>query len=264
MYLDYYGFTQAPFHIVSDPNIFFSSRSHREALSCLRYGVQERKGIMVLSGEVGTGKTTLCKTFLKMLPAHIKTSLVLNPYFNETQLVRAIAEDFGVIGGKTKLDVVNALNHFLLSVTAEGGNAVVIVDEAQNLNARQLEHVRLLSNLENSQGKLLQIILAGQPELEQKLAVHGLRQIRQRVSVKYRLKPLDLQETKEYIDFRLSSGAVPMVAITPQGYERIYEFSQGIPRLINILCDRTLLYGFAHQQRQFDCAHINECIEELR
>lgn len=266
MYLDFYGFKNYPFHITSDPQFFFESASHKEALAALLYGIKEKKGIILITGEVGTGKTTLCKMFLNQLPPQVKTSLILNPYFSEVQLLQAIVEDFGLnIKAKSRLDIIKSLNNFLININLKGGNAVLIIDEAQNLTNRQLEQVRLLSNLESSAGKLLQIILAGQPELEEKLAQFSLRQIRQRICVKYKLSPLRENEIKEYIEFRLNKGTDTGVDVNilPQSYPVIYEFSKGIPRLINMLCDRALLCGFAKNKKVFDQEIFYTCVEEL-
>jgi len=198
MYFELYGLKKAPFNITSDPGIFFESSSHREALSALIYGIEEKKGIILITGEVGTGKTTLCKTLLRRLNPRIKTSLILNPYFSEVQLLQAIVEDFGLkINKKNRLEIVGKLNSFLVEVSLEEGGAVLIIDEAQNLTNRQLEQVRLLSNLETSQDKLLQIVLAGQPELVKKLNNFDLRQIRQRISIKHRLSPLNEEEKNQ-------------------------------------------------------------------
>ncbi|MDD5611250.1 MAG: AAA family ATPase, partial [Candidatus Omnitrophica bacterium] len=188
MYLDFYGLKSSPFNITSDPQLFFESLSHREAFAALLYGIQEKKGIVLITGEVGTGKTTLCKALLNRLPQGVKTSLIFNPYFSEVQLLQAIIEDFGLsVEKKNRLEIVKRLNSFLVEVNSDGGNAVVVIDEAQDLNNRQLEQVRLLSNLETSRGKLMQLVLVGQPELSEKLKQFNLRQIRQRICVKYNI-----------------------------------------------------------------------------
>ncbi|MDP2923397.1 MAG: AAA family ATPase [Candidatus Omnitrophota bacterium] len=265
MYIDFYGLKTFPFSITSNPEFFFASDSHKEALACLLYGIQEKRGIILMTGEVGTGKTTLCKTLLTGLPSNIKTSLILNPYFSEVQLLQAVIQDFGIIAvKKSRLDIVNALNSFLLDIRLQGGNAVLIVDEAQNLTNRQLEQVRLLSNLETSDEKLLQIILVGQPELDEKLKAFGLRQIRQRICIKYKLVPLREEEVKDYIDFRLKKAGDISLAIEPSAYKVIYEFSKGIPRLINVLCDRAMLCGFVKDRKVFDEEILKACIEELK
>ncbi len=219
----------------------------------------------MITGEVGTGKTTLCKALLDRLPSQVKTSLILNPYFSEVQLLRAIVEDFGLKPEKkSRLDIVNKLNSFLVEVNSGGGGAVLIIDEAQNLTSRQLEQVRLLSNLETSEDKLLQIVLAGQPELVAKLERFDLRQIRQRIFIKHRLCPLREEEVKGYVNFRLERAGTDKVEILPDSYKVIYEFSKGVPRLINMLCDRALLLGFVNEKTTFDRDIFRTCIEEIK
>lgn len=265
MYLEFYGLTTAPFNITSNPEFFFESTSHKEALAALLYGIKEKKGIILITGEVGTGKTTLCKAILNKLSPNFRTSLILNPYFSQVQLLRAIVEDFGLTPkNNNRLDIVKELNQFLLQINLEGGTAVLIIDEAQDLNANQLEQIRLLSNLETIQHKLLQIVLVGQPELEEKLQRPNLRQIRQRIFVKYKLKPLTQEEVINYINFRLEKAGKSNIDISPSAYKLIYEFSLGIPRLINMLCDRALLCGFVQEKRMIDEEILKLSIEELQ
>lgn len=264
MYLDLYGLKKSPFNITSDPQFFFESQSHKEASAALLYGIQEKKGIILITGEVGTGKTTLCKSLLNILTSDVKTSLILNPYFSEVQLLRAIIEDFGLtLIKKTRLDIIKRLNSFLVDVALTGGNAVLIVDEAQNLSSRQLEQIRLLSNLETSQEKLLQIVLVGQPELITKLKKFDLRQIYQRIFIKYHLLPLKEEEVKGYVEFRLQKAGAQEIDILPESYKIIYGFSKGIPRLINKLCDRVLLFGFVKGSKIFTPDMFRVCIKEL-
>lgn len=256
---------KSPFNITCDPEVFFESRSHREAFASLLYGINEKKGIILVAGEVGTGKTTLCKLLVGRLAAQIKTSLVLNPYFSELQLLRIIVEDFGVkIEEKNRLGMVSALNSFLIDINSQGGNAVLIIDEAQNLSVRQLEQIRLLSNLETSRDKLLQIVLVGQPELTEKLARFDLRQIYQRIFVKYNLSPLREEEVKDYVEFRLKKFREEDVIIAEDSYKIIYEFSKGVPRLINMLCDRILLLGFVKDKRVFNEEDFSRCVAEVK
>jgi general secretion pathway protein A len=266
MYLDLYGVDKSPFNITADPTVFFGSKSHREALAALTYGVSGKKGIVLITGEVGTGKTTLCKTFLNGLTQNVRTSVIFHqPHFSEVQLLQAIVEDFGIEEAKaSRFDIVKKLNAFLVDVSLSGGNAVLIVDEAQNLSDRQLEQVRLLSNLETSTEKLLQIVLLGQPELLRKLAKFEARQIRQRIFVKHHLTPLQKEEVKRYIEFRLHKAGVNDITILPQSHQLIWEFSGGVPRLVNMLCDRALLYGFAREKKVFGPDVFMACIEELK
>lgn len=265
MYLDYYGLKSQAFNVTSNPDFFFESRSHQEALSSLLFGIQERKGIILITGEVGTGKTTLCKALFNKLPQEVKISLILNPYFSEVQLLKAIAEDFGLAVRDTdRLDIVNAINSFLMGLNLKNGNAVLVIDEAQNLTNRQLEQIRLLSNLETKEEKLLQIVLVGQPELKERISQHDLRQIYQRIVVKYHLSPLLEEEVKDYIDFRLRKVGYGNLSIPPEGYKMIYKFSKGIPRLINILCERALILGFVRQERVLTEDIFSNCIEEIK
>ncbi len=261
----FYGFRTQPFNITTDTELFFESHSHQEALASLVYGIEERKGMILITGEVGTGKTTLCKALLDRLPKTVRTSLILNPYFSEVQLLQAIVEDFGLVPEKkTRLDIVKKLDSFLIELSLNQGNAVLVIDEAQNLKSRQLEQIRLLSNLETKHGKLLQIVLVGQPELKVKLRQFDLRQIYQRIVVKYELQPLGFEETKAYVDFRLLRAGTSSIVLLPECYQVIQEFSKGIPRLINLLCDRALLLGFVRQQKVLGQDIFIASMEEIR
>lgn len=264
-FLNFYELKKSAFNVTSNPDFFFESQSHREAISSLLFGIQERKGIILITGEVGTGKTTLCKALFEKLPPEVKLSLVLNPYFSDVQLLKAIAEDFGIIiQGTNRLNIVKAINKFLMDLNLNNGNAVLVIDEAQNLSARQLEQVRLLSNLETKEEKLLQIVLVGQPELKEKIGQYNLRQIYQRIIVKHQLTPLREDEIKEYIDFRLKKGGQGNAVFSPEVYKTIYDFSKGIPRLINILCERALILGFIRQEHVLSEDIFTSCIAEIR
>ncbi len=265
MYLDFYKLKESPFNITSDPDFFFRSRHHLEALSAILYGIKQRKGIILVTGEVGTGKTTLCRAMLKELPVDTVTSLVLNPYFSEAQILKAIIEDFGISAARfSRLDLINTLNMFLIDISSQGKNAVLVIDEAQNLSLRQLEQVRLLSNLETEKIKLLQVVLVGQPELNTKLSLESARQIKQRISVKYHILPLTGEEIGKYIEFRLARANGGAVKFLPETFSLIYNFSKGIPRLINIVCDRALLLGFSKGKHVIDSVMIEKCIKELQ
>ncbi|MBU9889798.1 MAG: AAA family ATPase [Candidatus Omnitrophica bacterium] len=262
---EFYGFKTQPFNIAIDTNLFYESRSHQEALASLLYGIEERKGMILITGEVGTGKTTLCKALLDRLPGTVRTSLILNPYFSEVQLLQAIVEDFGLEPEKkNRLDIVKKLDEFLIDLSLHQGNAVLVIDEAQDLKARQLEQIRLLSNLETRHGKLLQIVLVGQPELKARLRQFDLRQIYQRFAVKYELQPLGFGDTKAYVDFRLTRSGAEGVTLLPEAYQVIQDFSKGIPRLINLLCDRALLLGFVRQQKVLGQDIFIASLEEIR
>jgi general secretion pathway protein A len=265
MYCQFYGLKERPFNVTSDPSFFFLSEKHNEALSHLLYGVSQRKGIIVLTGEIGTGKTTLCRFFLNQLGQNVKTAFILNPYFSETELLEAIVRDFGIHArASSKIGLVWALNKFLLKQALLGNNVILIIDEAQNLNAALLEEVRLLSNLETEKDKLLQVVLVGQPELNQRLNLHDLRQLRQRIMVRFHIAPLAAEEISNYIRHRLHiAGSSERVKFSNEAIGMIAEFSGGTPRLINMLCDRALLAGFAAETNLIDREVINRCIEEL-
>ena len=268
MYKKFYDCKEEPFNITSDPEFFFCSAHHQEAFNHLIYGIEQRKGIMVLTGEIGTGKTTICRTLLNKLDYTTKTAFVLNPNFSETQLLQIILKDFGILPIRkenNKLNLINVLNEFLLEETSQGHNVVLIVDEAQNLKTHQLEQVRLLSNLETEKFKLLQIILVGQPELFDKLKLSSLRQLNQRICVRYHMLPIERAEVRSYIYHRLKvADATLQLNFTPDAINAIYLHSKGTPRLINILCERALLAGFIEETFTIDEKIINRCAREVK
>lgn len=265
MYESFYGFRERPFNVTSDPAFFFLSRKHKEAFSHLIYGIDQRKGILRITGEIGTGKTTLCRALLSRLDKKIKTAFILNPSFSEVQLLQLIIEDLGLpTKTKSKMHLISELNRFLLHESAAGGNVVLIIDEAQNLKTSQLEQIRLLSNLETDKEKLLQIILVGQPELKEKLELPQLRQLNQRISVKYHIQPLDRDELKDYVEHRLTVAGGNGARFNTGALEEIFGFSQGIPRIINILCDRALLAGFVMNTKEISQEIVRRCIEEIK
>ena len=266
MYRKFYSLRENPFNVTSDPSYFFSSSKHGEAFSHLVYGIEQRKGILLITGEIGTGKTTLCRTLLNHLDSKTKTAFILYPNFSELQLLQLIIKDLGIsTQTKNKAALINALNEFLLSETSHGHNVVLIIDEAQNLKESQLEQIRLLSNLETEKEKLLQIILVGQPELMDKLKLPSLRQLNQRIAVRYHILGLDKIELQDYIHHRLKiAGAVNNLNFTKEAIEEIYLYSGGTPRLINIICDRALLAGYVLETFNIDYNVIKKCIEEVR
>jgi len=270
MYNNFYQLAENPFNVTADPDFFFASSRHQEAFSHLVYGIQHRKGILVVTGEIGTGKTTLCRMLLNRLGQDVKTALILNPYFSEAQLLRLILSDLGIEGKfRNKLALIEALNQFLMEQSIQGNNVAVVIDEAQNLNTRQLEQIRLLSNLETQKDKLLQIILVGQPELLEKLKLSSLRQLDQRISVRFHMQPLDRNEIDSYIHHRIrvasrmEEGHLP-VQFSPEAVEVIYKHSHGTPRLINILCDRALLAGYVKENRHIGAHTIEQCALEVK
>lgn len=265
MYEQFYDLNENPFNITSDPAFFFTSKNHEEAVAHLLYGIERRKGIMSLTGEVGTGKTTLCRALLNQLPSQTKTALILNPNFPPTQLVQMIVEDFGLKPQKNdKLHLINTLNEFLLKETDAGHNVLISIDEAQNLNVAQLEQIRLLSNLETEKHKLLQIILIGQPELNDKLKDNALRQLNQRINVRYHINPIELDEVGKYVDHRLRvAGSDGKLTFTREALEVIYEYSHGTPRMINLICERALLAGFVQEAWSISPELVHRSAQEL-
>ena len=267
MYLKYYGLTEPPFDITPNPRFLFYSAKHREAFNHLLYGIRERKGFVQLTGEVGAGKTTLCRAMLDQLNGSYSTALILNPALNADQLMKAIATEFGLPVqqmGLDRLDTLALFNDFLLRQVEAGKDAVLIIDEAQDLPDAMLEQVRLLSNLETDNRKLLQIVLLGQPELRDRLNKHGLRQLRQRITVRYHLPPLSQFEVNQYIQHRLEiSGAKGAPYFTRPALWRIYKYSKGIPRLVNAVCDKALLAGYVQQRQRIDYRTVGLAIREL-
>jgi len=265
VYLQFYGLTEPPFDITPDPKFLFYSTKHREAFNHLLYGIRERKGFVQLTGEVGAGKTTLCRAILGQLDGHFSTALILNPILNADELVKAIGVEFGLpVGNMDRLDTVATINRFLLWQVENGRDAVLIIDEAQNLTEELLEQVRMLSNLELDNRKLLQIVLLGQPELRERLDSPNLRQLRQRITVRYHLRPLTFAELSQYIQHRLQiSGAKQRPRFTRPALWRIHHYSHGIPRLINALCDKALLAGFVNKTDRISFRIVGRAIREL-
>jgi general secretion pathway protein A len=265
MYCQFYNLKERPFNVTSDPAFFYFSRKHKEALSHLSYGVSQRKGILALTGEVGTGKTTLCRYFLSRLGRKVKTAFILNPHLSEMELLEAIVKDFGIREAfSSRLALIARLNKFLLRESLAGNNIVLIIDEAQNLKSDLLEQIRLLSNLETEKEKLLQVILVGQPELNRRLNLYDLRQLGQRIMVRFNISPLEQGEIKDYIHHRLSvAGSAGRIEFTDEAIRAIWEYSAGTPRLINTLCDRALLAGFVAETDDIDILIVDRCIGEL-
>ena len=265
MYLDYYGLKEPPFNITPNPRFLFFSAKHREAFNHLLYGIRERKGFIQLTGEVGAGKTTLCRALLAELGPSFSTALILNPVLDADLLVKAIAVELNLqVKGLDRLDTVAEINRFLLQQVEQGKDTVLIIDEAQNLTLELLEHVRMLSNLETDERKLLQIVLMGQPELRDRLNDHGLRQLRQRITIRYHLNPLRRNEIGQYVQHRLHvSGANGAPYFSTPAVWLIYRYSRGIPRLVNALCDKCLLAGFVEQRDKIDYQIVRRSIREL-
>lgn len=265
VYLEYYGLKEAPFSITPNPRFLFFSAKHREAFNHLLYGIRERKGFVQLTGEVGAGKTTLCRALLEELGNNFSTALILNPVLDPDGLVRNIAVEFGLqVNGMDRFEMVNEINHFLLTQLEQGRDTVLIIDEAQTLTHELLEQVRLLSNLETDDRKLLQIVLMGQPELRDRLNDPALRQLRQRITVRYHLTSLKPVEVGEYVHHRLAvSGANGSPHFTVPALWRVHRYSGGIPRLVNAVCDKCLLAGYVQQRDQIDFRMVGRAIREL-
>ena len=265
MYKNYFGLSEAPFNMTPDPRFIYFSRKHQEAFATLVYGVNYRKGFIEITGEIGAGKTTLCRRLLSEINGRARTALLLNPCLSDTQLLTAIVDDFGIhCKTRTKKGLFDALNQFLLDVGQKGLTSVLIIDEAQNLSHKTLEQIRLLSNLETEREKLLQIILVGQPELRETLRHPSLVQLRQRISLRYHLPALDMQETSEYILWRLKvAGGEGSVTFTPDAFEQIYMAAQGVPRLINNLCDKAMLAAYVRETKTIDGKIVEDVFQEV-
>lgn len=265
MYLGFYGLKEKPFSLTPDPQFLFLSESHRIAIESLLYGIRQREGFMVVTGDIGTGKTTICRALLEKLDSNVKTAVIFNSFLNETELLRAILQDLGLKTiGRSKADRIETLNHYLLEQLAQGRHVLLLIDEAQNLSIPVLEQIRMLSNLETTKEKLLQIILFGQLELDQKLRSPKLKQLNQRIAIRHHLLPLDRKETEFYIYQRLTvAGSQGGITFSKSALDEIYRFSRGIPRLINLLCDRTLLGGFVDETFHIDKGQVKRAIEDL-
>lgn len=265
MYLEYYNLKEYPFNITPDPRFLYFARHHKEAYDHLIYGIKSRKGFIELTGEVGSGKTTLCRAVLANLGAEVETALILNPSLTETQLLRAMLNDFGIeVSGKDRLAYIEKLNEFLLEKNREDTNVAVVIDEAQNLSPEVMEQVRLLSNLETDQQKLIQIVMCGQPELKKRLARPDLRQLRQRITIRYHISPLSIEETAMYVRHRLwVAGSNNSLCFNPGAVREVYRYSKGSPRLINALCDNALLAGYVARTRVIDIKCIKKAINQL-
>jgi len=265
MYLTFYGLTEKPFNATPDPRFLYASPAHREALAQLQYGVQERKGFIVLTGRVGTGKTTLLRALRQRLEGRTAVASVVNSSLPFDGILECAFEDLGIAKpGESRAQRLIALNNFLMDRERTGENTVLILDEAQHLDASTLEQIRLLSNFETPTSKLLQIVLVGQPELKAKLHLPELHQLTQRIGVRCQIRPLTPDESREYIRTRLRiAGAHELGLFTDAAVDRITEYSGGIPRRINILCDHCLLFGYADQTRRIDRHTVSQAIEYL-
>ncbi|MGH7768482.1 MAG: ExeA family protein [Candidatus Binatia bacterium] len=265
MYLNFYGLKLKPFNPTPDPKFLYLTSSHREALAQILYGVQEGKGFIVLTGEVGTGKTTLIQTLLRRLDERTEVAFIFNSKLPFEALVEYMLRDFGITDNLTSQSQrLFALNSFLIERRRAGQNTVLIIDEAQNLDPPALEQVRLLSNFETPTDKLLQIFLSGQPELQAKLDLPELRQLKQRIALRSVIRPLTADETCDYVQHRLRiAGARNADIFTEAALGRIVKYVRGIPRLVNIVCDHSLLFGYAEQKRRIDAETVDQVVAYL-
>lgn len=268
MYADYFGLKDTPFSIAPNPKYLFMSAKHREALGHLLYGVTVEGGFVMLTGEVGTGKTTICRSLLEQMPENTDVAFVLNPLQNAKEMLQSICDELHVGFDKHDANIrslSNALYKFLLANHARGRNTVLLIDEAQNLDAKVLELIRLLTNLETNTKKLLQIIFIGQPELRELLSKPELRQLAQRITARYHIEPLTQAETKDYIRHRLQVAGLPasQELFSPGLVKAIHQHAQGIPRVINILCDRLLLGAYAENKSQADRHTLKKALKEV-
>ena len=266
MYEKFYSLQQKPFAITSNPSFLYLSQRHKEALSHLTYGIRERVGFIEITGEIGTGKTTLCRALLNQLDERTKTAFIFNSNMSELQLMQTIIEDLGIKTEKRgKGALFSELNRFLIDQLTQHNNVVLIIDEAQNLSNKMLEQIRMLSNLEAGNHKLLQIVLVGQPELRDKLKSPSLRQLRQRIAVRCHIEALSFEDVPLYILHRLklagANGSGPV--FDDEALQEIYKYSGGVPRLINILCDKALLTGYVMENRSIDGNVIRQCVHEI-
>lgn len=274
MYLEFYGLLEKPFSLTPDPKFFFASGGHAEARDLLRYGVREREGFMCFMGPAGTGKTTLLRTVLESFGDDVVTALVLNPYLSETDLLRIILVDFGVVTREqidsvtgrqlTKQDLIGRLNRHLLELSMQGRAAVLVIDEAQNLPLPVMEQIRLLSNLETAKSKLLQIVLAGQLGLRSLLATPELSQLAQRIAVRYTLRAFSFEDIRRYVDHRLRiAGSDGDIVFDDGALQRVLQYSEGVPRLVNLICDRALLAGYAQRTTTISGSIVDRAAETL-
>lgn len=268
IYCGHFGLTREPFNITPDPNFLYMSVSHREALAQLVYGIKARRGFVVLTGEVGTGKTTMIQCLLDELNSTTKTALIFNMVVSPKDLLRYVCEKFGLVDHHESLkeihDYVSLLERFLLESYRKGENVALIIDEAQNLSTEVLENVRLLSNFETAQDKLLQILLVGQPELGVRLNASELRQIKQRVALRHHLTPLSYADCEKYIAKRLEIAGGSISLFGPKAIDAVHKYSGGIPRLVNIICDNALLTVYALRKDKVEAGMIAEVAQDLQ
>jgi putative secretion ATPase (PEP-CTERM system associated) len=265
MYEAFFKLKAKPFELVPNPAFIYMSRSHKKAMHYLYYGIREKAGFILLTGEVGSGKTTIISDLIKQVDPNVTLARIFNTRVSYHQLLAMINDDFGLdVKGKDEILLLKELNDFLIDQHIRGYNTVLIIDEAQNLKPELLEEIRMLSNLETDTAKLMQIVLVGQPELRHILAKPEMRQLRQRISVSCRLQPLTRVETEEYIFHRLEvAGNRDAVTFADGCMDIIFQNCRGIPRLVNILCDFVLLTAFIEETTTVDTAMLNDIVKDL-
>ena len=266
MYEAFYGLREKPFNLTPDPKFLYLSEKHKEAFAHLLYGIKNRSGFVMLTGEIGTGKTTICRNLLSQLDSDTELAFIFNPFLSPIELLRKINSEFGIdTRADNLLGLTEELNIHLLNAGARGKNCVLVIDEAQNLDVKVLEQIRLLSNLETESSKLLQIILIGQPELGEKLALHELRQLNQRITARYHLRPLNAMETLQYVAYRIHvAGGRKSVAFSKGAIRKVYRLSGGTPRMINAICDRALLIGYTLEEHLITAAIVRRAAREIK
>jgi general secretion pathway protein A len=264
MYTRHYGLREKPFSLTPDPRYLYLSASHREALAHLLYGIEQGEGFIAVTGEVGTGKTTLCRTLLERVGTDAEVAYLFNPRLDGLELLQAVHRELDLSLDGTRAELLDRLNRFLLDTSRRGRRVLVLVDEAQNLPVETLEELRLLSNLETSTEKLIQIVLFGQPELDDLLDSHELRQLRQRIGVRWRLDPLTEPEAGDYVRHRLRVAAgADSDLFSPAALRELRRRSRGVPRLVNLLADRALLAGYADGSVRVERAHVGRAAREI-
>ncbi|WP_404362339.1 AAA family ATPase [Marinobacter sp.] len=265
MYYDFFGFREPPFSIAPDPRYLYLSERHKEALAHLMYGVQGQGGFIVITGEVGTGKTTISRCFMENVPPHVDIALILNPKLSARELLSSICDELGIRhpAGSSIKRLIDLINTDLLEAHAAGRHKVLMIDEAQNLSPEVLEQLRLLTNLETAEKKLLQIVLLGQPELQDMLSKPELRQLSQRVTARYHLDAIERSELPAYLRYRLSVAGQRSEIFTPAAIRKLYRLSGGVPRLINLISDRALLGAYAEGEHRIEAGHIRGAAREV-
>ncbi|MFC1838705.1 AAA family ATPase [Thermodesulfobacteriota bacterium] len=267
MYNSYFGFKEAPFSLTPDPKYLYFSPNHSEAINHLLYGINERKGFILITGGIGAGKTTVCRALLDRLDNKTKSALILNSFISDMELLKLIVQEFEIEVPpeiETKKEYIDELNNFLLENYSNGGNATLLIDEAQNLSRDVLEQLRMLSNLETEKEKLIQIVLIGQPELRDIISSPSLKQLNERIVVRYNLMPLDYKDIKGYVEHRLIvAGGMGNLSFSANGYKKLHHFSEGNPRRINSICDRALLIAYTGDVRVISGNIIKKAVKDL-